>query len=86
MNNNINLQYNNDLLYKEEVYNIVNCAFEVLNMLGHGLLEKPYENALCVEFMARQIPYEQQKRFNIIYKNHKVGEFVPDLIAYIVTI
>lgn len=82
MNNNINLQYNSDLLYKEEVYNIVNCAFEVLNTLGHGLLEKPYENALCVEFMARQIPYEQQRNFNIIYKNHKVGEFVPDLIAY----
>ncbi|MBR4900836.1 MAG: GxxExxY protein [Victivallales bacterium] len=82
MNNNINLQYNNDLLYKEEVYTIVSCAFEVLNTLGHGLLEKPYENALCVEFMARQIPYEQQRNFNIIYKNHKVGEFIPDLIAF----
>lgn len=82
MNNNNNFQYNNDLLYKEEIYNIVSCAFEVLNTLGHGLLEKPYENALCVEFMARQIPYEQQRNFNIIYKNHKVGEFVPDLIAY----
>ena len=82
MNNKINLHYNNDLLYKEEMYNIVNCAFEVLNTLGHGLLEKPYENALCVEFMARQIPYEQQRNFNIIYKNHKVGEFIPDLIAY----
>ena len=82
MDNFVNIKPNRNLLYGEEVYNIVNCAFEVLNMLGHGLLEKPYENALCVEFMARQIPYEQQKRFNIVYKNHKVGEFVPDLIAY----
>ncbi len=82
MDNFVNIEPNRNLLYGEEVYNIVNCAFEVLNMLGHGLLEKPYENALCVEFMARQIPYEQQRRFNIVYKNHKVGEFVPDLIAY----
>ena len=82
MDNFVNIEPNRNLLYGEEVYNIVNCAFEVLNMLGHGLLEKPYENALCVEFMARQIPYEQQRRFNILYKNHKVGEFVPDLIAY----
>ena len=82
MDNSKNIQNKEIILYKEEVYNIVNCAFEVLNTLGHGLLEKPYENALCVEFMARQIPYEQQRNFNIIYKNHKVGEFVPDLIAF----
>ena len=82
MDNSKNIQNTEFILYKEEVYNIVNCAFEVLNTLGHGLLEKPYENALCVEFMARQIPYEQQRNFNIIYKNHKVGEFVPDLIAF----
>jgi hypothetical protein len=31
---------------KEEVFQIVGCAIEVLNTLGHGLLEKPYENAL----------------------------------------
>ena len=58
MNNSTNIQQTQNLLYGKEVYNIVNCAFEVLNTLGHGLLEKPYENALCVEFMARQIPYE----------------------------
>ena len=58
MDNFVNIESNRNLLYGKEVYNIVNCAFEVLNMLGHGLLEKPYENALCVEFMARQIPYE----------------------------
>ena len=76
------LQSNGNLLYREEVYNIVNCAMEVLNTLGCGLLEKPYENALCVEFMTRQIPFEQQKRFNIIYKNYKIGEFIPDLLVY----
>jgi len=32
---------------------ILNCAFEVINTIGHGLLEKPYENALCVEFGLR---------------------------------
>ena len=38
------------LLAKEEVFQIVGCALEVLNALGHGLVEKPYENALVVEF------------------------------------
>ena len=53
----------------------------VLNALGHGLLEKPYENALCVELQARGIPFEQQSRFPIMYRNVKVGEYIPDLIV-----
>ncbi len=55
---------------------------EVLNTLGHGLLEKPYENALCVEFGLRQIPFSQQPRFDVIYKTIKVGQYVPDLIVF----
>lgn len=51
-------------------------------MLGHGLLEKPYENALCVEFGLRQIPYNQQPRFDVIYKSFKVGEYAPNLIVF----
>ena len=38
------------LLFRAEVFQIVGCAIEVLNTLGHGLIEKPYENALVVEF------------------------------------
>ena len=41
------------LLLKEEVFQVVGCAIEVLNTLGHGLVEKPYENALVVEFAAK---------------------------------
>ena len=70
------------LIFGEEVRQIVGCAFEVLNTLGHGLLEKPYENALCVEFKLRNIPFAQQPRFNIVYKGVKVGDYIPDLIAF----
>jgi GxxExxY protein len=69
------------ILHKELVYSIVGCALEVLNTLGHGLHEKPYENALAVEFKLRGIPVEQQRRFDVLYKTVQVGEFVPDLIA-----
>ncbi len=69
-------------LYKEETHQIIGCAMEVLNTIGHGLLEKPYENALCVEFGLLKIPFKQQPRFNVIYKNVKVGEYIPDLIVF----
>jgi GxxExxY protein len=70
------------LVLKEEVFEIAGCAMEVLNELGHGLLEKPYENALAVELGLRGFPYAQQPRFEVNYKGTVVGEYVPDLIIF----
>jgi GxxExxY protein len=70
-----------DLLYAEDTEAILGAAMEVLNVLGHGLLEKPYENALAVELRLRGIPFEQQPQFDVMYKNVPVGLFVPDLIV-----
>jgi GxxExxY protein len=71
-----------DLIFKTEVHRIVGCAMEVLNMLGHGLLEKPYENALVVEFGLQNIPVRQQQKFDVLYKSVVVGEYIPDLICF----
>jgi len=68
--------------FEDETGAILNCAFEVLNVLGHGLLEKPYENALCVEFGLRGIPWSQQPRYDVFYKTVRIGEYVPDLIVF----
>lgn len=54
---------------------------EVLNILGHGLLEKSYENALTIEFTAQGIAFRQQVRFPVVYKGKTVGEYIPDLIV-----
>jgi GxxExxY protein len=71
-----------ELIFGEEAYAIISCALEVLNGIGHGLYEKPYENALAVEFSHRGIPYEQQRIFPVTWRNTQVGLFIPDLIAY----
>jgi GxxExxY protein len=68
--------------FKEETHRIIGCAMAVHNILGHGLLEKPYENALCVEFQIQGIPFLQQPRFKVSYKSHIVGEYIPDLIVF----
>jgi GxxExxY protein len=73
---------NEKLLSRDEVFQIVGCAIEVLNTRGHGIVEKPYENALVVEFRQRKIPFRQQPAFDVLYKGEKVGLFVPDLIAF----
>ena len=70
------------LVYENETRQIIGCGMEVLNTLGHGLLEKPYENALVVEFGLKGMQYKQQPRFDVIYKSIKVGEYIPDLIVF----
>jgi GxxExxY protein len=72
----------NKLLFKDEVYQIVGSAIEVLKELGHGLHEKPYENAPVIEFGLRNIPSSQQPAFDVLFKGQRVGLFVPDLIAF----
>jgi len=71
-----------EIVLKDEVYQIVSCGIEVINVLGHGLHEKPYEEALVVEFALRGIECSQQAQFPVIYKGHRVGNFIPDLIAF----
>ena len=70
------------LLLKDEVFHIVGCAIEVLNTLGHGFVEKPYENALVVEFSLRKMPFKQQSSYDVLYKGQKIGLFVPDLVVF----
>lgn len=73
---------NADFSYKEETDSIIGSAFAVLNEVGHGYHEKPYENGLAVEFRFREIPFVQQPRYPIFYRDVQISEFVPDLIVF----
>jgi len=76
-----NVHQCSELLHGALVFEIVGASFEVHNVLGHGLHEKPYENALVVELRKRGKLLDQQRRHEITYKGVHVGEFVPDLIV-----
>ena len=54
-------------------YEIIGCAMEVLNELGHGLHEKPYERVPLVELKLRNHRHEQQRRFTIVYQGFSVA-------------
>jgi len=69
------------LEYEDLTHQIIGSAMEVLNELGHGLLEKPYEKALVVEFGLRNMPCEQQRPCEVVYKGVKVGDYIPDIIV-----
>ncbi len=71
-----------ELLHRQEVFVVAGAAMEVLNVLGHGLTEKPYENALIVELRLREVLCRQQPRYVVHYKGTPVGEYIPDLIVF----
>ena len=70
------------MILEKETGAVLGCAMEVSNALGHGLLEKPYENALLVEMDRRGIPVLQQPHYDVMYKGVKVGKYIPDLVVF----
>ncbi len=69
-------------LFKDESDQLIGCAIKVHNGIGHGFHEKPYENGLVVEFRYQKIEYERQRKFDITYREEKVGEYIPDLLVF----
>jgi GxxExxY protein len=76
MNTNKHEFKNNDL-----VYQVVGCAMEVINELGHGLREKTYEKALIVEFKTNNIFFSRQKIYRVYYKKVHIDNYIPDLLV-----
>jgi GxxExxY protein len=64
----------------ELTYKVRGAIFEVNSILGHGFLEKVYENALMVELRLRGIKAESQVPIEVTYKGEEVGEYVADII------
>ena len=78
------MKYISENFYKkEENYTIVGLCMEVHRILGPGLLEIVYKDALEIEFRNNNIPFEREKEFFIEYKGvilpHK---FYADFIVY----
>ncbi len=74
----------NEYYYKKnENYEIVGLCMEVHRILGPGLLEIVYKDALEIEFRNHNIPYEREKEYNVEYKGiilpHK---FYADFVVY----
>lgn len=53
---------------------VIGAAIEVHRLLGPGLLESVYENALCIELQARGIEFERQVKIGIEYKGVLIGD------------
>lgn len=67
--------------HQELTKSIIGIYYDVYNEMGHGFLEKVYQNAMIVELQSRGFEIESQKRINVYYKQTIVGEYIPDIIV-----
>ena len=68
-----------ELVEKDLTFRVVGCAMAVMNELGHGLREKTYERALCVEFRHEGISFQQQHLYPVFYRGEHIDDYIPDL-------
>ena len=72
-----------ELYRKHEYYKIVGICMEVHRILGGGLLEIVYKDALEYEFKKHDIPFQREKEYYIKYKDIVLAhKFYADFIVY----
>jgi len=73
----------NNLIYKEESYQIIGACMEVHKTLGCGFLEPVYQEALSIEFQKQNIPFEKEKILSIIYKDIELEKkYIADFVCF----
>ena len=60
---------------------VLGCAQNVSRELGAGFLERVYENALCIELSKSDIPFQRQQKFEILYKDENIGNYIADIVV-----
>ncbi|MFZ2724954.1 MAG: GxxExxY protein [Methylococcaceae bacterium] len=74
---------NQELLYRDECYQIQGAIFEVYREMGCGFLEAVYQECLAKEFALRKIPYVQQQALSLYYKGKPLQHiYIPDFVCY----
>lgn len=71
----------NNYLHSDITAKILKAFYKVYNTLGHGFLEKVYENAMMIELQAMGLFCEQQRHLKVLYKGHEVGDYYADILV-----
>ncbi|HZW07546.1 MAG TPA: GxxExxY protein [Phycisphaerales bacterium] len=60
-------------------HTVIGLAIDVHTTLGPGLLERVYEDALCVELRRASVAFKRQSEVPVIYKGESLTPHVLDL-------
>ena len=72
-----------ELVYRDEVYQIVGACFEVYNEKGCGFVEAVYQECFEIELALRDIPFQAQPELQLEYKKRVLSQkYRPDVVCY----
>lgn len=63
----------------KQIYSIVNTIY---NNLGCGYNETIYQNAICAELQALNVPFDKEATIPVLYKGHNIGFVRMDIVVY----
>src|SRR5882672_7707035 len=63
------------------IHRTIGCCIEVHRTLGPGLVERVYTRAACLEFSAKGISFETEKRYPVFYRDELVCQQRVDFVV-----
>jgi len=69
------------ILFKDLSYKIVGLAMQLHTELGHGFLERVYENALMILLEENGLHAVQQYPIAVRYHDRVVGDYIADIVV-----
>jgi GxxExxY protein len=74
---------NEKIVYAQESYAIKGACLEVYKVLGCGFLESVYQECLNLEFIKRNIPFNEQKQLALLYNGTQLKQtYKVDFVCY----
>lgn len=69
------------ILHKDLSYKIIGLAMQVHKELGHGFLEKVYENGMMVLLREDGMKAIQQAPIKVMFHGEMIGEYFADILV-----
>jgi len=63
------------------VHRIIGCCIDVHRAMGPGLLERIYQRAVAIEFTEAGIPFELEKRYEVMYRGRLLCDQRVDFVV-----
>ncbi|MFZ1705210.1 MAG: GxxExxY protein [Saprospiraceae bacterium] len=71
------------LIFKNECYKVIGICMEIHRILGRGLREIVYKDAMEYEFKKNNIPFVREKEYEVHYKDIILKHnFYADFVVY----
>ena len=70
-----------DIVFQQESYDLVGCAYAVYNELKYGYHEKYYQKAYEIELLNKGFQFARELKVDLSYGDQKIGNYYLDFLV-----